>query len=632
MENNCNFVCSRGILKSCDFFSQNPISSWSCDAEYLNNMISDNKMFDGMSIYVCTDALPHFIENVLPNISKKFTLVTGDSDATVPEGTIDLWHNPRPLETAKCLELANNDNLIKWFSQNCILNHEKIEQLPIGLDYHTISNDPNKPWRAENEGTSPQEQEEILNSVKNDAKPFYDRICKIYVNFTVDIKNDKSERTVAINSISQELIHLDIEFKPRTNIWKNAREYAFVLSPSGGGLDCHRTWEALCLGCIPIVKSMGTNKMYEGLPVLVVNEWRDVTQELLNDVISNFKETVFNYDKLTLKYWINKFSQHKDENKNPFELNVKDSMSYTNDELREIQKQLENKRDEVINLIKEMHPKNDENYKITIDDMVNRCSKSVFQKLIDVENDIYPTKALYKIGNGGNNKNCFVCCTPLSNDRDARSKNIHQSLEKVGFNGHFYLFNGGFPNPNGIEMKYAAVPYCFKIFMMVEAKKLGFEKVIWLDSACYAVNNPDRLFDILESDDAIFRQFWPYTPGFLTYENTVYKETIKTLNSVTGGNLVNNINVCTIVFGLNFNSEKINRFVDEYYNMVKIGTPFLSYYPEEVVITAIFNKPEYNYVFYNREESHRLFIHDAYTHNNYDNPKHWGFYFVQRPY
>ena len=30
-------------------------------------------------------------------------------------------------------------------------------------------------------------------------------------------------------------------------------KYTFILSPAGIGLDCHRTWEALCLGCIPIV-------------------------------------------------------------------------------------------------------------------------------------------------------------------------------------------------------------------------------------------------------------------------------------------------------------------------------------------------------------------------------------------
>jgi hypothetical protein len=31
--------------------------------------------------------------------------------------------------------------------------------------------------------------------------------------------------------------------------------------------------------------------------------------------------------------------------------------------------------------------------------------------------------------------------------------------------------------------------------------------------------------------------------------------------------------------------------------MVKLGLPFLSCFPEEIVFTSIFNKPYYNYVF-----------------------------------
>lgn len=56
-ENNCHFVCSRGILKSCDFYSLNPKSGCRNDFEYLINMIKSNKMKNGMSIYVCSDLL-----------------------------------------------------------------------------------------------------------------------------------------------------------------------------------------------------------------------------------------------------------------------------------------------------------------------------------------------------------------------------------------------------------------------------------------------------------------------------------------------------------------------------------------------------------------------------------------------
>jgi len=91
MENECYFVCSRGLLKSCDFHSPNPMSSWCYDKEYLDKMLNENQMFDGMSIYICTDLILYFIDNILPHIPTTFYLVMGDSDATVPGGKIDIW-------------------------------------------------------------------------------------------------------------------------------------------------------------------------------------------------------------------------------------------------------------------------------------------------------------------------------------------------------------------------------------------------------------------------------------------------------------------------------------------------------------------------------------------------------------
>jgi hypothetical protein len=61
------------------------------------------------------------------------------------------------------------------------------------------------------------------------------------------------------------------------------RNVKFVLSPPGHGLDCFRTWEALALGCIPIVLNTQVKAVYDGVPVLIVNKWEDVTDALLID-------------------------------------------------------------------------------------------------------------------------------------------------------------------------------------------------------------------------------------------------------------------------------------------------------------------------------------------------------------
>jgi hypothetical protein len=104
-------------------------------------------------------------------------------------------------------------------------------------------------------------------------------------------------------------------FTKRTINWNLMSKYAFVLSPFGIGMDCHRTWEALCLGCIPIVKTSSIDNLYNDLPVLIVKEWKVITIELLNDTISTFKAKIenneFNIEKLNLSYWLQLINSYK---------------------------------------------------------------------------------------------------------------------------------------------------------------------------------------------------------------------------------------------------------------------------------------------------------------------------------
>ena len=83
-------------------------------------------------------------------------------------------------------------------------------------------------------------------------------------------------------------------------------KYKYVISPHGNGLDCHRTWESLALGCIPIIKTSPLDRMFEGLPVLIVKNWSDITQELLNTF-----EPSGNLDKLRLNYWNELLGKYK---------------------------------------------------------------------------------------------------------------------------------------------------------------------------------------------------------------------------------------------------------------------------------------------------------------------------------
>ena len=140
--------------------------------------------------------------------------------------------------------------------------------------------------------------------IRNIMKPFYERECKIYVNFSMS--NDRfGQRNQSLSQIPSDLLVKHNDFIKRTDNWNNTIKYSFILSPYGNGMDCHRTWESICLGSIPIVLAPNFKHMFKDLPVLIVNNWSDITEELLNNTIEEYKTKTFNYDKISLSYWEN---------------------------------------------------------------------------------------------------------------------------------------------------------------------------------------------------------------------------------------------------------------------------------------------------------------------------------------
>ena len=119
----------------------------------------------------------------------------------------------------------------------------------------------------------------------------------------------KIDRKDALEKVPKDLVFYEPFKATRDVCWKHMIEFAFVISPHGNGLDCHRTWEALCLGCIPIVKTSGLDPLFNDLPVWIVQDWTDVTLENMKQKIEEFRSKTFKYEKLTLAYWKNIITQ-----------------------------------------------------------------------------------------------------------------------------------------------------------------------------------------------------------------------------------------------------------------------------------------------------------------------------------
>jgi hypothetical protein len=175
---------------------------------------------------------------------------------------------------------------INMFLNNNIYNHPQIHCMPIGIrDCEKVV--PNHKGFSHdylyNEG---------LKEVKKDILCL---LCFSYTHYErnrcYDLLKNK-DFVVNLNDGNYEKqpsIHCG-----KVPVWINyelTHKSFYALSPRGAGEDCHRFYEAIYLDCIPIVKRTHNafDKLYNIFPCLVVNDWNEVTKELLE----NKKEECF---------------------------------------------------------------------------------------------------------------------------------------------------------------------------------------------------------------------------------------------------------------------------------------------------------------------------------------------------
>ncbi len=201
------------------------------------------------------------------------------------------------IDSLGAKEILGSCNLIHWFSQNLGIKHSKCSHIPIGIDYHSLSyeeHNKNVEWWGSKQHPIFQEAQ-LLGT-----RGINPKILKIYCNFVHALW--LPERAECLKKVKHTLLVMETEKIPRITTWTNMTKYKFVLSPPGVGLDCHRTWEALVLGCIPIIKSSCIDSVYEGLPVWIVKYWEEANYLENCPVVNDGKIS----SKMTLDYWINK--------------------------------------------------------------------------------------------------------------------------------------------------------------------------------------------------------------------------------------------------------------------------------------------------------------------------------------
>lgn len=83
------------------------------------------------------------------------------------------------------------------------------------------------------------------------------------------------------------------------------RNHKFMICPIGNALDCHRNWEVLYLRRVPVMKKHPyLEELYKNFPVLFVDRYEDVTEELLvqNNHLCDLVKTL-DFTQLSLPYF-----------------------------------------------------------------------------------------------------------------------------------------------------------------------------------------------------------------------------------------------------------------------------------------------------------------------------------------
>uniref|UniRef100_A0A914P8P4 Exostosin GT47 domain-containing protein n=2 Tax=Panagrolaimus davidi TaxID=227884 RepID=A0A914P8P4_9BILA len=262
------------------------LSNWQYSTEVDNIKVDEVKCGD--IIFVTQHFVNYFWEIYHKKIKSKYILISHESD--YPAGYP--WHQM----------YLDHKNIGYWFAQNVVAKHPKLEPIPIGI----------LPSPIESFDT-------LYDTIKNNVVPYFSRTILLYLNISPGTNKNRTDTIqffkTFFNENSTKVIIDESRIHWKHYLWKLGNSQ-FVLSPPGNGIDCFRTWESLAMGAVPIVLKSELQPLYDDMPVMVVNDWNEVTEESMKNFSRN-KLTEFDKDgvplrpKLWVRYWINRISNFR---------------------------------------------------------------------------------------------------------------------------------------------------------------------------------------------------------------------------------------------------------------------------------------------------------------------------------
>lgn len=249
-----DYINGQKFKQICDFHFKSPLIK-PYQKEYI--VYSDSEDY--------VDALS-FISNNAPN---RFVLVTHNGDTEIKATGL-----PR--------------NLIHWYAQNLNFKHDKVSPIPIGLE--------NPQWH-------PQKMPMMMSMPKSEDRCGYG-FCQYNPNTYPKERLNLVEKLIS-NGVKVEWFP-SINGQYFSRYLFNLKVYKYCFCPRGNGIDTHRIWEAMYMGCIPVVKRHITHDFENSdLPIIFLDEWQDFNYQ---DTHGNFNSKL-----LKMQYWKDRICSHLTE-------------------------------------------------------------------------------------------------------------------------------------------------------------------------------------------------------------------------------------------------------------------------------------------------------------------------------
>jgi len=239
------------------------------NSEFIDKVFEVKKSRNYMTLFIDNIRLyKREIKNVKPEDLNYVTSLMNQSDllelcSKFTDMNFIIFTNLEDTPIDEYIFKAIPKNVLCISAVNCAVWNEKVIPAPYGIQRQMHPND---------------NKSDIIKKIM--LENIFPKNL-LYVNHNIQTNLD--ERS-GINELfeSKSWALVDTERVGYDEFLRTIKNHKFVICPIGNALDCHRNWEVLYLGRVPVMKKHPyLQELYKDYPVLFVDNYNDVTKEFL---------------------------------------------------------------------------------------------------------------------------------------------------------------------------------------------------------------------------------------------------------------------------------------------------------------------------------------------------------------